>query len=121
MKGKRARHANILLEVAQLAPKIVLSDPGTPNVIAKCHRNPLLQGCLGIGDNALEDHIAVKLLDLACTRDGAIEQRIRQRRRKRSAQEGVSLLEQAHHFVRWSSAVLDRVYATLERRTHAFG
>ena len=121
MQGELARDADVLLEIAELAPEVVLGDPGAADVVAERDGDALLEGCLGVGDDPLEDHVAVELLDLAGARDRAVEQRVRQRGRDRSAKERAVLLEEVHDLVGGRGTVLDGVDAALERHADAIG
>ena len=109
------------MEVAQLAPEVVLRDPLAADVVAERDGNIVRQRGLRARDHALENHIAVELFDLGQVRNRAVKERVRQRGRERHAQERAPLVKQTQNFLVRLCAVLDGVHAVFQRHAHALG
>ena len=107
------------MEIAQLAPEVVLRDPLAARVVAEHDGDAVRERGLRAGDHAVKDDAAVELLVLGQVRDRAVKARIRQRGRERRAQKCAPLLKQAQDLCVRRRAVLDGVDTVLQRDAHA--
>lgn len=57
--------SDITVEINQLAPEIVLRNPGAADIVPEHDRNAVGNGCFGAVNDALKHHIPVVLLHLA--------------------------------------------------------
>ena len=66
-------NADVFVEIAELAPEVVLRDPGAADIVAEHDGDAVFQRSLRAGDDALKNDVAVLLIDLGCVRERTVK------------------------------------------------
>ena len=115
------RYSDILVEVVQLSPEVVVRDERTAHIAAEAYRDIVFDAGLCALDYAFEDYSAVLLRHIGGMALFESELGIRYRRRQGADVCSLSVLEELYNLIRELCPVLYSVHAVLERHSYSFG
>ena len=71
--SKGIGNTDILVEVVEFTPEVILRDPRTADIITQNNRDIMFQSCLCTGNDSLEYNIAIVLLYLCRIGDRTVK------------------------------------------------